>query len=147
MWYGLYGTDCSSSCRISVLRRLISWLGFRFRAFNGLSSSKSSSNSCVASKFAFFDYKIVTWRCQTDFRWKFKSSIAIVLTSGTKGGSKSLSSRVSQSIDLNHGCFLVSSNPAPLGLHPNRRVGSRSNSWIAPYYQCQRLGIHKKRTY
>ncbi len=33
----------------------MSWFGFRFRAFNGLSSRRSSSNSKVASKFAFFD--------------------------------------------------------------------------------------------
>jgi len=46
-------TYCSSICRISALK--LSWFAFRCFAFNGLSSNKSSSNSCDASKFAFLD--------------------------------------------------------------------------------------------
>lgn len=47
-------THCSSICLISALNVLIS-LPFLAFAFNGLSSNNNSSNSCDASKFAFFD--------------------------------------------------------------------------------------------
>ena len=45
---------CSSICRISTLNELTS-RGFRCLALRGLSSSKSSSSSCEASKLAFLD--------------------------------------------------------------------------------------------
>ena len=49
-------TYCSSICRISTLRLLMS-RSFRCLARRGLSSNNSSSNSCDASKFAFLDYR------------------------------------------------------------------------------------------
>jgi hypothetical protein len=52
----------------------------------------------------------------------------LVHTSGTKGGVNSLFSRISQSIDWNHGCRWSSSKPSDLGLQANRFEGSRSRS-------------------
>ena len=71
----------------------------RCRALSGLSSSKSSSSSCDASKFAFLDYiriKPSRNNHQPSARRHGKHEAR---TSGTKGGVCFFSSRVSQSID------------------------------------------------
>lgn len=48
-------THCSSIMRISLLSVLISCPCFLLLALSGFSSNSISSNSCIASKFAFFD--------------------------------------------------------------------------------------------
>ena len=94
---------------VSSIRRMssdiidTSFFGFLFFAFRGLSSSNSSSSSCVASKFAF-------------------------LLSGSKGGRAVLASSATQSIDRIQGCcFSVSKPPDPR--HPSLLCTSRSNSY------------------
>src|SRR5260221_12720430 len=93
-------THCSSICSISLLRLLMSRFCLRALAFNGLSSSKSSSSSWDASKFAFFDWI----RNDVVNKMTWESHGENTPTSGTNGDGSSFRLSACQSIELNHTC-------------------------------------------